>query len=60
MPNHNHPIMDGDGGAGFGGKVDTGNVSSYHEVSTIGGRGGDQPHNNVQPSVVVFLWKRTS
>ena len=60
MPNHNHPIMDGDGVAGFGGKVDTGNVSSYHEVSTIGGRGGDQPHNNVQPSVVVFLWKRTS
>lgn len=26
----------------------------------IGQSGGDQPHNNVQPSIVVYFWKRVS
>ena len=59
MPSHNHSIMDGDGQSGFGGRVDTGVQSSYQEVNTIGKRGGDQGHNNIQPSVVVGHWLRT-
>lgn len=60
MPKHNHPIMDGDGEAGYGGRVDTGVSSSYQEVRTIGDRGESLPHNNVQPSIVVYFWKRTA
>ena len=60
MPSHNHPIMDGDGGAGFGGRVDTGYNAVQQEISTIGARGGDKSHNNIQPSVVVGYWLRTA
>lgn len=27
---------------------------------TVGSAGGGQPHNNVQPSIAVFLWRRTA
>ena len=32
--------------------------SNYKTI--IDNTGGDQPHNNVQPSIVVFMWKRTA
>ncbi len=60
MPAHNHPIMDGDGSSGFGGRVDTGVNAAHQEVSTIGSRGGDEPHNNIQPSKVIGAWLRTA
>ena len=60
MPSHNHPIQDGDGATGFGGRVDTGVGAPYQEINTIGDRGGDKPHNNMQPSITLDCWVRTA
>lgn len=58
MPSHNHPIQSATGLDGGGGRVDTGNPAPYADGPTIGDRGGDQPHNNMQPSKTLDCWKR--
>lgn len=62
LARHNHPIQDGGNPeAGRGGQVETGNNVPYLVGSqSVGYTGGDQPHNNVQPSIVVYFWKRTA
>ena len=42
-----------------GGHANDGTTDSYGLMKSIPA-GGDQPHNNVQPSKVVFIWLRTS
>ena len=37
----------------------TGNTSNNTAADT-GSTGGDNPHNNIQPSFVVFIWRRTA
>lgn len=60
MPNHSHSVANQDT-TGF--LVPSGNyyslISSQASAST-GQAGGDQPHNNVQPYVVVKRWHRTA
>lgn len=55
MPNHNHTLPGENtsamtGGGAAGGTVTTQKPTSYS--------GGDQPHNNIQPSIVVAYWLR--
>lgn len=52
-------------GSGDFDKIDveygTGGVSSSHwNQATEQAIGGDKPHNNVQPSIVVYMWKRVA
>ena len=61
MPSHNHAVSEAIGTEGGGRSVDLNlrNPEVYAE-SVIQNRGGDRPHNNVQPSKIVFIWLRIS
>lgn len=59
MPSHNHQQT-------LGGPVSTvanvpgGYVVGASNTSLTTNTGGDQPHNNIQPYVTVYFWKRTN
>lgn len=60
MPSHNHDI--GGYGPTIGGEqyyMFTKTVENYGLKSTQA-RGGGAPHNNLQPYIVVYMWKRVS
>lgn len=60
MPSHSHNIEGATGGSGAVWHIG-GNLSTPAEMSgVVKPTGGDLPHNNVQPSIVVYFWKRTS
>ena len=63
-PEHSHNIVniagsDGlpDTGVTVGAREGDGSLNNTYRTTTVG---GNQPHNNVQPSKVVFIWIRTS
>lgn len=58
MPSHDHPVQSAVGTVGGGGGIDTTYTAPYSDTGIIGLRGGDQPHNNIQPSIVVAYWLR--
>lgn len=58
LASHSHPASGGGGGEG-GAYIDT-SSESISQVSYTDRTGGDQPHNNVQPSIVVAIWRRVS
>lgn len=66
MPSHKHTLKHGyDNGStdNDAGTIATDSATwsgQYIPESTIGSAGGDQPHNNIQPSVVVAYWLRTA
>lgn len=59
MPSHNHdlPRVMGFVYSTAGGNGTYGSVSTW---TTVGNRGGDGAHNNMQPYVVVNRWHRTA
>lgn len=60
MPSHKHRIMDVAGTNGFGAGWDTNSShgNGFHDNDGIEASGGNQPHNNVQPSIVIGAWLR--
>lgn len=59
MPSHTHgaiPEVRSNVDADVGGKDATVRASTVDSAPT----GGDKPHNNVQPSIVVYFWKRVA
>ena len=58
IPKHSHSISGGGGSEG-GIYIDTSSeIASSTRITDE--TGGDMPHNNVQPSKIVFIWLRTS
>lgn len=63
MPSHKH---NPDTNAGLyalragGGSQEFGPGGSYSTEIKILNTGGDQPHNNLQPYITCYMWKRTA
>ena len=59
MPSHTHAINGIENQAGTGSDGGGNSASSYPTVNT-NATGGGGAHNNLQPYVVVYMWKRTA
>lgn len=70
MPAHNHAMIDSAGNKEFGTTINQESTASrliyaksYSVVSSpdkMQKSGGDQAHNNLQPYITVYMWKRTA
>ena len=59
MPSHRHSVAAKQSANQInGGSYSSGDIGSGTLYSTYAG--GDQPHNNIQPSVTVYFWRRTA
>ena len=61
MPNHNHNIRAGEEGTEVHnefGPISTSNKNKYQILSLYSG--GNQPHNNLQPYITCYMFKRTA
>lgn len=58
MPSHSHNIRGANDVQNDGRPTLTGNNTTF--VESTESTGGDQPHNNLQPYIVVYRWKRTA
>lgn len=63
-PGHTHGIGDVVSGTGLAAGADFENVAATSVSNTTGitvdNAGGGQPHSNLQPYIVVYMWKRTA
>ena len=62
MPAHTHSEKTFSISTGSYGGYDSvnGNTKITSSSTTSGSSGGDQPHNNLQPYITVYMWKRTA
>lgn len=62
MPRHRHSLGDAAGTSGAGRTPDLNNSppENLNDTDSVGYAGGDQPHNNVQPSIVDARWRRVA
>lgn len=60
MPSHQHSVeIFGDAGGPYGYNIQTLSIGSQQNVTT-GAKGGNQAHNNLQPYITCYMWKRTA
>ena len=63
MPMHNHTVNYGTGSSSsYAPKVLQASVSYYYSTPNVtsGDTGNNQSHNNLQPYIVVYMWRRVS
>lgn len=60
MPAHNHPIPATNAAVGYIETVSLGNRSAKTHTSATENRGGGQAHNNLQPYITCYMYKRTA
>ena len=58
MPSHSHPLHTASTAGNVGGTLVRGNT--YLSDDTTWGSGGSQPHNNLQPYITCYMWRRTA
>lgn len=59
MPSHKHSLgYRIGGGSGSTWYIDGGTVDSWGGDTAVSSTGGNQPHNNMPPYLVVYIWKR--
>ena len=58
MPAHTHSIAPGI--TGDGGATGSVGVRVTHSANNTGSTGGGGAHNNIQPYITVYMWKRTA
>jgi len=58
MPSHTHSIAPGI--TGDGGATGSVGVRVTHSANNTGSTGGGGAHNNIQPYITVYMWKRTA
>lgn len=60
MPSHSHTLnRNSNSGGESWCLVDHEGVTKW-QTGDMGSAGGDTPHNNIQPVVAAFAWKRTA
>ena len=61
MPSHNHPTNFNTSVLGTTPVMNTNSLSTINAVpNTTYSTGGNQPHNNLQPYITVYMWVRTA
>lgn len=61
MPSHNHnAYLYGGNLASAAGRLLFETAAGQEFYNSIKSTGGDQPHNNLQPYITVYMWKRIS
>jgi hypothetical protein len=60
MPSHYHSINSASEGQAYSSGTRRNTLTGGTVGSTTRETGGDQPHNNMQPYITVYMWRRTA
>ena len=60
MPEHNHNLTIGTGAVIPAVTKNSAGSTTINDTTSIQSAGGGNPHNNLQPYICVFMWKRTA